>query len=88
MHLIQQFVILIFQKGTKNCLNTVSHMGFEPTILRYRVHVGFATPGGDLLDDLLTPCAGILGSIAFTIYKTLDYLSHLVILYLIFADSW
>ena len=28
-----------------------------------------ATPGGDLLDDLLTPWAGILRSIAFTIMK-------------------
>ena len=32
------------------------------------------TPGGDLLDDLLdgllTPCAGTLRTVAFTIYKT------------------
>ena len=31
-----------------------------------------ATPGGDLLDDLLTPFAGTLRTIAFTIYKTGD----------------
>ena len=28
-----------------------------------------ATPGGDLLYDLLTPCVGTLKSIAFTIYE-------------------
>ena len=28
------------------------------------------TPGGDLLGDLLTPCAGTLRSIAFTKYES------------------
>ena len=31
-----------------------------------------ATPGGDLLDDLLTPCASTLRTIAFTLYKIGD----------------
>ena len=57
-----------------------------------------ATAGGDLLDDLLddllvdllvgllTPCAGTHRAIAFTMYKTGDKLSQLVILY--FSGSW
>ena len=31
-----------------------------------------ANPVGDLLDDLLVACAGILRSISFTMYKTGD----------------
>ena len=58
-----------------NVLNTVLHMGFEPTMFKA---IGRVTaPGGDilddLLDDLLTPCAGTLSTIAFTIYKTGNY---------------
>ena len=49
-----------------------------------------ATPGGDLLYDLLyhllTPCVGTIRTIAFTIiYKNGEQLSQLVILY--FAGS-
>ena len=53
-------------------------MGFEPEILRSRVHGEIYHPGGDLVDDLLTPSAGTL-ALAFTIYKTGDKLSQLVI---------
>ena len=31
-----------------------------------------ATPGGDLLDDLLTPCAGTPRIIGFNVYKIGD----------------
>ena len=62
-------------------------MGFQPTMLEPMGRV--ATPCGDLLDDLLddllTPCAGILRTIALTIYKTGNELSQLVIVY--FAGS-
>ena len=34
----------------------------------------------DLLDDLLTPCAGTLRSIAFTVYKSVNQLNQLVVL--------
>ena len=53
-------------------------MGFEPTISESLERV--ATSGGDLLDDLpddlLTPYAGTLSTISFTIYKTGDLFSH------------
>ena len=49
-------------------------MGLVPTILKSRVQTSMgkvAIPGGDLLDDLLddllTPCAGTLRTIAFNI---------------------
>ena len=43
---------------------------------------------GDLLkmDDLLTPCAGTLSTIAFLIYKLVTKKAQLVMLY--FAGSW
>ena len=41
----------------------------------------------DLLDDLLTPCAGTLRTITLTICKTGDELSQLVILYFIGSYS-
>ena len=45
----------------------VSHMGFEPTILKI---TGNEESGDDLLDDL-TGCAGTLSTIAHTIYINL-----------------
>ena len=37
-HLIQQFIELYVPIKKKNFLNTMSPMGFKPTILRSRVH--------------------------------------------------
>ena len=59
-----------YSKKKKKVLNIMSHMGLEPIILRSIVLSSMGrvvTPGGDLLDDLLTPCTGTLRSIAFTI---------------------
>ena len=76
------FKFLISQKEKKQHIpNNVSHIGFKPTKLKFRVWMErVATPNGDLLgdplgdplDDLLTPCAGTLRTIAFTIYKIGD----------------
>ena len=63
------FIFSCSKKGKK----TKKNMGFTPTILKSRAH---GERGGqlmgDLLDDQLTPCAGTLRTIAFTMYKTAD----------------
>ena len=58
---------LLYSKK-KIITSTVSSMGLEPTDPGSMG--GVAIPGGDLLDDLLTPCAGTLRTIASTIHKT------------------
>ena len=72
--LIQQFYNSIFQKGKKHFISTVSHMGFEPRFSDPESMGREATPCGDPLDDLLTPCAGTLSlaGLAFDMYTTCD----------------
>ena len=49
----------IFQKLKRNILNTVTwDSNLQYSYLDFMGRV--ANPGGDLLDDLLTPCAGTL----------------------------
>ena len=57
---ISKFVYIPKSKKKKNLLYTVSHMGFEPTILRSRVQ---GASGHPYMDDLLTPCAGTIWKI-------------------------
>ena len=59
----------------------MSHMGFEPTILRSRVH------GGEWPPLVVTYWITSLPlRLAFTMYTTGDQLSQLVVLY--FPNSW
>ena len=58
--------IFVSQKEKKNLI-IVSPMGSNIQFSDPEYMGREITPGGDLLDDPLTPCAGALRTIAFTI---------------------
>ena len=60
-------------KKIKADLNTVSHLGFEHAILKLRIQL--------CMGMMITPDGDLLILLAFTIYKTGDYLTEIVMLY-------
>ena len=71
------FIILYSKKELKRMFLTLCHTWDSNFQYSNPASMGrVVTPGGDLLDDplydLLTPCAGTLKTIAYTIYNTGD----------------
>ena len=69
------FIILYSKKEKKQVPITLCHTWDSNLQYSDPESMGrVVTPGGDLLDDplydLLTPCAGTLSTIAYTIYNT------------------